>query len=179
MIKFEILGLALLLFEVPYIAVPTLSEKGMVLNEEYEKIEKKEEEEIKVVVKDFYTEEEKFDYMKDPIIKGLKETIVWYQQSDAKDKRNDNLAGVFLSRFAHESTNYHWHIVFGDTVPENSKSGQVLTGHQVRIKKMLEFVKPVSRIKLGFFLRLQVTFPFKNKKTDKEQMKKVEVVVFN
>lgn len=40
----------------------------MVKNEEYEKIDKKQEEDIKIVVKDFYTEEEKFDYMKDNII---------------------------------------------------------------------------------------------------------------
>ena len=97
----------------------------MVKDEEYEKIEKKQEDQIKYVEKQFYTEEEKFDYMREHIVKGLKETIVWYQQSGAKDLRNDNLAGVLLSRFvsSSESTNFHWHVIFGDAVAENSKSG--------------------------------------------------------
>lgn len=49
------------------------------------------------------SEDEVMDPLKDHIIQGIKETLVWYQQSDQKDERNDNLSGILLSRFASKS----------------------------------------------------------------------------
>jgi hypothetical protein len=51
MIKFDVLGTLILLYEVPTISVPTLRESDCLSNAEYDKIENKKEEEIKVMVK--------------------------------------------------------------------------------------------------------------------------------
>lgn len=51
MIKFDILGVIVLLYEVPYIAVPTLRDSESVSDREYDKIENKKEDEITIVVK--------------------------------------------------------------------------------------------------------------------------------
>ena len=51
MIKFDFCGSIILLYEVPYIAVPTLKREDSLSNYEYEKIENKDEEAIKVIVK--------------------------------------------------------------------------------------------------------------------------------
>ncbi len=44
-------------------------------------------------------EDAHFEGIKNIVIKAVKESMVWYQQSEAKDPRNDNLSGVILSRF--------------------------------------------------------------------------------
>lgn len=51
MIKFEILGVLVLLYEVPYIAVPTLKASESVSDKEYESIENKKEDEVIIKVK--------------------------------------------------------------------------------------------------------------------------------
>ena len=69
----------------------------------------------------------------------------------------------------------------GDIMPggDNLKGGSVITGHQLRLERMDSFVKPQTQIKLQFFMRMTVQFPMKNKKTGKDQLKRVQIVVFN
>ncbi len=51
MIKFDILGILVLLYEVPYIAVPTLKDSEKLSDSEYAKIENKKEDDIDIKVK--------------------------------------------------------------------------------------------------------------------------------
>ena len=59
----------MLLYEVPYIAVPSLPEASKVTNLEINELRDKEE--IKVVVKDCYIEDAHFEQIKEPILKGV------------------------------------------------------------------------------------------------------------
>ena len=63
--------------------------------------------------------------MKSRIIESVKETALWYQTANQKDKRNDNLSGCILSRFQGRSDDYNWHIITTEVTTEKSSQATV------------------------------------------------------
>ena len=61
MLKISLQGFTLLMYEVPYIAVPTLPQASQVTDAEFSKIEKRENESIKIEVKKHICEEDSFE----------------------------------------------------------------------------------------------------------------------
>lgn len=173
MIKFDVGGHTLLLYEVPYIDVPTLPEASKVSAKEVEGlVTEVQVEEKQCVIDDAY-----FDYMKPHVVKAVKEAAQWYLKADTKDPRRDNLSGVILSRFSELCESYSWHIICGEVGSENSTHLEPVTCHQVRSQAPQKFAKPTTAIRLGFFLRLRAKFQVQEGK--RTTTKAFDVVVFN
>lgn len=84
---------------------------------------------------------------------------------------------MILSRFTDLCESYSWHIVCSEIGSENSTHLEPITCHQVRLQTPEKFAKPTMPIRLGFFLRLRVKFPFQEGK--RTTTKAFDVVVFN
>ncbi|CDW78550.1 UNKNOWN [Stylonychia lemnae] len=190
MVKFDILGVIVLLYEVPYISVPTIRDNEQVFEKEFEKLDKSKIDEIIITVKQHQVNDSQFDGAKQMIEQGLKESLLWYQNTinkpkqivqdkDNKDQkprgdpRLDNLAGVLLSRFINKQSSYHWHILFSKIQEINSKSGRIITNHEIAIKRGEQLLKASTALKLGVFMRLKAQFKVG------QRTKEVEVIVFN
>jgi hypothetical protein len=115
----------MLLYEVPYIAVPSLPEASKVTNLEINEL--KDKEEIKVVVKDCYIEDAHFEQIKEPILKAVQESLTWYEHHKTDDPRMDNLSGVILSRFCDKSDSFSWHIICSEV--SSIRELSVITNH--------------------------------------------------
>jgi hypothetical protein len=174
MIKFDVGGHTLLLYEVPYIDVPTLPEASRVSSKEVEGLN---DAEVQVEERQCVIDDAFFDYMKPHVLKAVKEATLWYRKADTKDPRRDNLSGVILSRFTDLCESYSWHIICSEIGSENSTHLEPITCHQVRLQAPEKFAKPTMPIRLGFFLRLKVKFPVQEGK--RTTTKAFDVVIFN
>ena len=173
MIKFDVGGHTLLLYEVPYIDVPTLPETSKVTDKEMEGLD----DEVQVEEKQCVIDDAFFEYMKPHVVKAVKESAQWYIKADTKDSRRENLSGVILSRFTDLCESYSWHIICGEVGSENSTHLEPLTCHQVRLLAPEKFAKPTMPIRLGFFLRLRAKFQVQEGK--RTATKAFDVVIFN
>lgn len=89
MIKFEILGQLVLLYEVPYLAVPTIKDAERLTDQEYEQIEdrEKKEQDVRVTVKQQDIRVPVFEGFEQMLEKSLKESLVWYVENVERKKK--------------------------------------------------------------------------------------------
>ena len=109
--------------------------------------------------------------MKPIVERSVMEAFQWFRTSEYKDPRNDNLAGVILSRFIDVTDSYSWHIMTSDTQPEHTRNSELVTGHESRLSAPEgTFSKPTTTIRLGFYMHFRIKFPLKNKKDGEKEI---------
>lgn len=170
----------LLLYEVAYIAVPSLSEGAKIKDSEVPNAADPSKQ-ITLTEKQLVIDDAHFEPMRVRILKAIEETLQWYQQqtsADSKDDpRLDNLSGCILSRFQESSEDYNWHVITSEVSQEKAKQAHIQTGHQYRLKDRAGFEKPLNEIRLGMFMRVRAVFSSPGGKS--KSMKSIDIVVFH
>ncbi|TNV81617.1 hypothetical protein FGO68_gene3409 [Halteria grandinella] len=162
MMKLDICGHTLLLYEVPFIDVPTLPEASRLKESEIEESRGR----------------AMFEQIKPHVIRAVKDTCQWLQTAESKDPRRDNLSGVILSRFINNLESFSWHVITSELSSPTSNHLEPIVSHQIRLQSPADFATPTTPIKLGYFHRLRVTFPVPQG-TKKPIEKSMEIVIFN
>lgn len=98
MIRFEILGHQIQLYEVPYISPPTLNDEDMVKDQEYSEIKNKDDGDIQTINKQIVINDKNYKGIESEWQQAVKESIQWFKQAKKDDPRVDKFASVILSR---------------------------------------------------------------------------------
>ncbi len=117
----------LLLYEIPYLSVPTLKAEEKLTDAEVEKLPA-----LEVTVRSNHkaVSDPQYEEMAEACKKALEETARFFNSKPGKDdERRERLATAMYSRIFPKFKDYHWHVILGKVSPEGCPLSDVLTTH--------------------------------------------------